>query len=1084
MLNFFARLWRWVKSWFVRDSPSPPPSPPPELSDLDYENTLSALLEEVARGGSWGQLQGVLLARNVDKERLARWLRRFGERWLAQPESHRELARRLVLLGERATGELGAVARRLGERLLVSSDRDSSLPSVRLESSEGEVTLTEVQKLNQLLAGNWGVVEERRVESPAVDESLRKSQESSHSVSESVPSNESESQGAQALIDRAIQQYQAGDYQGALVSFDRVLALQPDLYQAWYNRGVALSNLGRHEEALASYDQALALQPDFHKAWPDRGVALSNLGRYEEALASCDQAIALQPDYHLAWHNRGVALSNLGRHEEALASYDQALALQPDFHKAWPDRGVALSNLGRYEEALASCDQALLALQPDYHLAWNGRGLAAGRSSGYEPFLQQQFTASFRTEVSRAPQQLIPAFEAIDCNQHLEQFLTSLNASKALLIEKFAHLPNVTTQIQQPPPPELSQLIRQSSPQKLIEFIQQQRLSEEVVAQIDQTSCLHPSQFNPQLNQRGYPGAITSYQAELDKAIRRDTHPEGWGFLHHQTGLAHYYQGQQDTNPRSFWRKAETSYKTALQTLKPPEFEDLHLKVLQDLIRVLLDLRKTEEAAELQRRGADLVQRMLADPKRPERQKRQLALKSAAFTQLSVDLTLQSGNIFGALTLAETGKNTCLRWLLGYDELPNVNYSQIQHLLTPTTAAIYWHLSPSALTTFVIFPNATAPIVVENNTTEPNDQRPASLLQLIEWEKWLSDWNQRYQTYGSSKKKDTAQVEETDKKQHPWRSQMADSLNRLKTILNLSRITQHLQNHPIENLILIPHRDLHRFPLHCFFPNYTCTYLPSAYLGLQQQTQSPTFPLNSLLIVENPKSTLQLGNKAKPLPDLPFAEVEAALVRQLFSQVTAIENAAATHDYLQKTLQTPHQVFHFTGHGAYNSTNPAQSCLFLHGTDQLTLSEIVRLDFRRYYLICLAACETAVTGDQTITDEYVGLVSAFLKAGASYIISTLWTVESAASAFLMVQFYQQLQAGTPPAVALKAAQTWLKTATPQQLIEWLNAVIPKLEGQSAQIVLNTSRRKFLALDNSNPPYSHPYYWAAYTISGR
>jgi hypothetical protein len=138
---------------------------------------------------------------------------------------------------------------------------------------------------------------------------------------------------------------------------------------------------------------------------------------------------------------------------------------------------------------------------------------------------------------------------------------------------------------------------------------------------------------------------------------------------------------------------------------------------------------------------------------------------------LSVDLTFQSGDISGALTLAETGKNTCLRWLLGYNQLPSVNYSQIQRLLTPTTAAIYWHLSPSALTTFIILPNAAAPIVVENNTTEPNDQRPASLLQLLEWEKWLNDWNQRYQTYGSSKKKDTAQVEEIDKKQHPWRSQ-------------------------------------------------------------------------------------------------------------------------------------------------------------------------------------------------------------------------------------------------------------------------------------------------------------------------
>jgi CHAT domain-containing protein len=204
----------------------------------------------------------------------------------------------------------------------------------------------------------------------------------------------------------------------------------------------------------------------------------------------------------------------------------------------------------------------------------------------------------------------------------------------------------------------------------------------------------------------------------------------------------------------------------------------------------------------------------------------------------------------------------------------------------------------------------------------------------------------------------------------------------------------------------------------------------------------------------------------------------------MFSQVTLIENSDATHDHLQQTLPTPHQVFHFTGHGAYNSTNPVQSCLFLHGTDQLTLGDIVRLDFSSYYLICLAACETAVTGDQTITDEYVGLVSAFLKAGATYIISTLWTVESAATAFLMVEFYQQLQAGTPPVAALKVAQTWLQSATSDQLIDWVNIVIPSLSQQRAlQLILEDRRDWLNTLDNPNPPYSDPYYWAAFTISG-
>lgn len=764
-----------------------------------------------------------------------------------------------------------------------------------------------------------------------------------------------------------------------------------------------------------------------------------------------------------------------------------------------------LDELGRYEEALTSYDQAI-SLQPHLYQAWVNRGVAAMKSFGYEFYLQQNFTDCFRLERNKTPDILIPTLQNTNRERHLALFQASLHSSIALLKETFADSPKVIAQLEQPPSPKLSQLIQQPPSQTLIDFIQKP-LSEDVIAKIAQDSLNHPSLTNPQLNLRGYEGAIASYQTPLDKAIRRDTHPEGWGVLHHHIGIEHYRQGRQSAKPYSFWRKAETSYKTALQTLKPPEFEELHLEVMQDLIRVLLNLGEIEEAQELQRRGADLLQRLLADPKRTTPQKQQLALKSALFNQLTVDLAIQSGDISGALTLAETGKNTCLRWFLGYEQVPELDYRQIQRLLTPTTAAIYWHLSPSALTTFVIVPDALQVVLTQRNAEENaeerrgfielNDQRSESLQHVLAWEKWLTEWNQRYQAYGSSKET----VNGTEKKQHPWRLQMVESFQELRAILNISGIIEHLQNQPIENLILIPHRDLHRFPLHYFFPNYTCTYLPSAYSKLRliledeenrddggkfpiNDTPDNCPPLHSLLLVENPKSRPFIQGKATPLSDLPFAEVEAALIRQRFSQVTLIANPNATRESLCQSLQTPHHVFHFTGHGAYNPGNPAQSCLFLDDTDQLTLTDIIHRDLRDYYLACLCACETAMTGDETITDEYVGLVSAFLKAGVTYVISPLWTVESAASALLIVKFYQHLEAGQLPPMALKLAQRWLKTASCEQLFEWLDQVIPQLvQHKSLQLILQDQRDLLDRMENNDPPYCHPYYWAAFTISG-
>ena len=46
-----------------------------------------------------------------------------------------------------------------------------------------------------------------------------------------------------------------------LLSYDRVIAIDPGDAKAWYSRGQALRCLGRQEEADVSQDKAVALDP-------------------------------------------------------------------------------------------------------------------------------------------------------------------------------------------------------------------------------------------------------------------------------------------------------------------------------------------------------------------------------------------------------------------------------------------------------------------------------------------------------------------------------------------------------------------------------------------------------------------------------------------------------------------------------------------------------------------------------------------------------------------------------------------------------------------------------------------------------
>ena len=123
------------------------------------------------------------------------------------------------------------------------------------------------------------------------------------------------------------------DYGNAITSWEKVLAINPDYHEAWYNRGVALSALGRKEEAIQSYDKAVDIKPDYHEAWNNRGNALSALGRKEEAIQSFDQALQIQPDFASAYYNKACCYGLQGTIDLAIATLQQAITLDSDFQE-------------------------------------------------------------------------------------------------------------------------------------------------------------------------------------------------------------------------------------------------------------------------------------------------------------------------------------------------------------------------------------------------------------------------------------------------------------------------------------------------------------------------------------------------------------------------------------------------------------------------------------------------------------------------------------------------------------------------------------------------------------------------------
>uniref|UniRef100_UPI00403E3D74 CHAT domain-containing protein n=1 Tax=Microcoleus sp. TaxID=44472 RepID=UPI00403E3D74 len=396
-------------------------------------------------------------------------------------------------------------------------------------------------------------------------------------------------------------------------------------------------------------------------------------------------------------------------------------------------------------------------------------------------------------------------------------------------------------------------------------------------------------------------------------------------------------------------------------------------------------------------------------------------------------------------------------------------YPQIRDLLANNTetAIIYWHLSPVSLTAFIITLEK-----FEVISTPLCDLFPKDNSQSLE--KWLKNWKTSYQNYGKTTSK------QQSKESHPWRESMTAQLQQLADILKIPEICTHLTN--IQHLILIPHRDLHLLPLHFLFSDnlFTITYLPSIQVGIDRLDRKPS-PSMSLLLVESPDPLL-------------FAEIEAPAIANFHLNCNTIPSSQATTDNLKEALQQATDIFHFTGHAYHNTKQPSQSALILKNKQPLTSEEIAKFDLRSYYLVCLSACETGITGKEELIDEFVGLASSFLAAGAVYALSTLWIVDEISSALMMIRFYQILkeqrcQNKLHPALALKEAQKWLRTITYSELSNWyleLSEVTKDNSGCSQDLrdEANLIRRDRAKIESDKPPYAALYHWAGFTITGK
>jgi CHAT domain-containing protein/lipopolysaccharide biosynthesis regulator YciM len=274
----------------------------------------------------------------------------------------------------------------------------------------------------------------------------------------------------------------------------------------------------------------------------------------------------------------------------------------------------------------------------------------------------------------------------------------------------------------------------------------------------------------------------------------------------------------------------------------------------------------------------------------------------------------------------------------------------------------------------------------------------------------------------------------------------------------------------VQKIILIPYGVFHFLPLHAMFSeedgerhyvidDYLVTYAPSARILKQCRERNRVQKDKIFVAFANPDGT----------PLLPFSADEARAIKRLFKDTELILEATR-EDIINLGRQA--NIFHFTGHANLKA-------LILHSEkdrrkpEKYLFEDIYgSLYLPKCFLAVLSACETGLLTNLRQVDEYIGLTSGLLHAGAATVISSLWAVSDISTTVIMMKMYELIKGGNGKADALREAQLWLKD--PGKKLEHLD-YLSRIEWvRSSGIDMESS----LASD-----FSRPYYWAGFICSG-
>jgi tetratricopeptide (TPR) repeat protein len=173
---------------------------------------------------------------------------------------------------------------------------------------------------------------------------------------------------AKAYFIKGFAYKETGDTSKALSSFQTVVEIQPEYYDAYIQLG-NIQAARKNKIALQYYNNALRIQPSSTEAFYNRGLMYQNMGEIEKATEDYNSILKVDRNYADAHYNLGyIDLAFKKDYNSAINHFTDAIRINNQYAEAFYNRGVAYDFLGDKKSAEKDYRKAL-NIVPTFKLA-------------------------------------------------------------------------------------------------------------------------------------------------------------------------------------------------------------------------------------------------------------------------------------------------------------------------------------------------------------------------------------------------------------------------------------------------------------------------------------------------------------------------------------------------------------------------------------------------------------------------------------------------------------------------------------------------------------------------------------------